>query len=585
MVRFRNILTLLGGLAWAAILVRAQSVTAHFEPEIISVGEVGTYVVAFENMKLSAMPGLNPPQTKGLRVLGVNPSTRQNTSIINGRVSSQVQLLWTVSAAEEGTFTVPEQSVMIGSQRFTVPAATLRVVPSNERDEGLFRFVWDVSDKTYYVGEAIPAFLKLYVRADLRSEPSNLNIPDADGIVTSPEQNPEVVREQIEGVTYNVVYWSRILTPIRPGTYPLEASIEMVYEDPASARRTRDFFFNRPSTIRKLLLAPTHELTVREVPTEGRPEGFNGAVGNFESSAQLGAKTVSAGEPVTLRLTLQGSGSFDRIAPPEIPDSPSWRVYPPKVSFEPSDALGFKGKKTFEYLLIPADESVEATPPIAFAAFDPYAETFTDLSIEAQPITVTPAVDGGSAVSFAQNPAPTESSPLARPANTWRAFRADLGTLQDGVQPVVRRPVFWIVQGVLALVALLWGFLRWRRQRLADDEFYARRVSASKTVRKWLKEAETAASAGQADVFFAAAQRTVQEAVGRSFPRSRKAESLTLAEIEIELEKQNLPPERRAEVASLFHAGDALRYAGLAADAATLREHHRKLEDIVRSLR
>jgi len=584
--KLTQLLGLLGLLALAAGL-RAQSVNAGFQPEIIGVGEVGTYTVVLENFDLQGgVPRVNPPRVTGLKVLGLNPGTSQRTQYINGRMSSQVSLTWQVAAAAEGTYTVPSQPIVVGGRSYQIPPATLRVVPSNERNDGLFKLEWDVSDKTYYVGEAIPAFLKLYIRGDVRDPNlANLSVNVPDGLISSEDQPPEQSRERIDGVTYIRVTWTRTVTPIRPEDFTLEATATLEYQDPNSRRRSLDPFRMFSAGERKLVMAPDATIHVEEIPTDGRPEGFNGAVGNFETRTELESDSVAAGEPVTLQFIIEGTGNFDRIAAPEIPETEQWRIYPPKVSFEPGDAVGFKGTKTFEYLLIPADESVTETPAIPFASFDPYREVFEELSAQPLAIEVTPAPEGGNAVSFTQTPTAAETNAPKRPANTWRPFRADLGKLQDGVQPVVTKPSFLIVQGVLALAALALAGFRWQRRRLVDDEAYARKVTASKTVRRWLKEAETAAQAGKAEEFHSAAQRTVQEAVGRHFPRSRRAESLTLSEIETKLVELDLAAEHREAVAALFQAGDALRYAGLATDSAALRESHTRLEAFLRALR
>lgn len=578
----RKFIWIFSVLGFIAGTLGAQSISARFNPEIIAVGEVGTYEVSLDNFDLNSLPSVNPPNVRGLQVLDQNPSTSRSTSIMNGRVSSQFSLTWQVAAAKEGTYTVPAQSIVVNRKSYTIPAKTIRVIPVNQKEIGLFRLNWDLSQKTCYVGEAIPVLLKLYVRADLRGNPQNLSIRLDDGLVSSPDHDPEVVREQIDGVTYNVVYWSRLLTPIRPDTYSLFASIEMLYEDPSGSRRSTDFFFRQVATLRKLIVAPEETLAVQEVPKIGRLEGFNGAVGNFESSVKLKKDTVQAGEPVTLTLTLSGSGNFDRVAAPEIAENPQWRVYPPKVSFSPSDSIGFQGTKTFEYLLIPTDESVVATPSIKWAAFDPYRGAFSDLSIASLPVTVTPAPEATATLNFA-----TGIPGILQPARSesWRPFHADLGRLVPGVRPILRQPIFWLVQGIAGLFAAAIWFWRWRQERLVSDESYARRVSSSKTVRHWLKEAETKATEGNAEAFFAAAQRTVQEAVGRHFTGSHKAESLTLSEIEAQLVKLGTEEKHRTEVTNLFQAGDALRYAGLSQEANALNEHQKRLEDLIRAIR
>jgi len=55
---------------------------------------------------------------------------------------------------------------------------------------------------------------------------------------------------------------------------------------------------------------------VLELPVAGRPAGFSGAVGKFEVGSELSAAKCTAGDPLTLRLEVTGTGSFDRVNSP-----------------------------------------------------------------------------------------------------------------------------------------------------------------------------------------------------------------------------------------------------------------------------
>ena len=46
--------------------------------------------------------------------------------------------------------------------------------------------------------------------------------------------------------------------------------------------------------------AKAQNITVRPLPTEGQPDNFNGAVGEFSMSAKASALEVTVGDPVTI---------------------------------------------------------------------------------------------------------------------------------------------------------------------------------------------------------------------------------------------------------------------------------------------
>ncbi|MCP2848858.1 hypothetical protein, partial [Salmonella enterica] len=49
---------------------------------------------------------------------------------------------------------------------------------------------------------------------------------------------------------------------------------------------------------------------VRELPEDGKPEGFSGAVGNFSYKAELSKDQVKANDAVTIKLTVTGKGNI-----------------------------------------------------------------------------------------------------------------------------------------------------------------------------------------------------------------------------------------------------------------------------------
>lgn len=577
---------------WAAALLLllsslglvAQTVTVELEPEVLKVGTAGRYTLSLRDLNVQSLPNLQAPVAKGLKVVNLQPGVSQRTSIINGRRSSQIDLSWQIIPLHTGTVTIPGQTLDIGGTTYTVPEKSLRVLPESEAERTRFRFVWDLPKKDFFVGEAIPAFLKAYVRNDLRAARPNPSWELGDGIIAKAAEEPNIVSEEINGVSYTVAVWPIILTPIRPDTFTLEATTSIAFEDPANPVYVNDLFRRRLAQDNKVLVTPPTKMTVREVPPEGRLPGFNGAIGDFSISAQTDLTTINAGEPLTLDIILQGTGNFERIAAPEIAGADGWRTYPPKVSFEAGDSLEYSGKKIFSYLLIPVDESIVETPAITFASFNAYSRTYKDLSVKPIPVTVKPAPEGTVSIGFT-TPGGGFGSPASRPPNTWRPFKAELGTLSDGVRPIFQKTPFIALQLLFFLVFALWGGWKWRQRKFLQDEGFARRISASKAVRQSLKKAHDAATKGDTEGFYLAAQMTIREAMSRHLTRSQRTGSLTMMEIDAILDQQRVAPELKADVAGLFREAEAMRYAGNTGLAgSSLTDALAKLEKTIRAL-
>lgn len=574
-----------------AIHVLAQDIRAEagFEPSVLSAGQRTSYQIVLVNPP--SVPSLAPPEVNGLEFDDSPFMGRQSqTNIINGRVQSVelVTFTWRVSVTKEGTYTVPAQRVSLGGTDVVVPEAKLRVVPQSENEKSAMRLEWKLPDRELYVGEALPASLQLYVRQGVQVGASG-NSPlqkIGDGFTFKAfEDFKNSHQEVVNEIPYTVYEAAGIITPIRAGELNLRAVLSVSYTDPYSNTRVATDFFGMRRQIRQERDLSTEErsFTVVEPPNEGRLPGFNGAIGEFKTSALLGTTTVRAGEPLTLTFSLTGKGNFDRISAPEIADTDDWRVYPPKVNFSDQGTLGISGTKSFEYLLIPRSEAVTATPTISFAAFNPEKQTYQDLSAAPKEITVTPApLSDAEATIYAQVGGSDEAAASSR---VLRPNRADLGPTSRRIVPVFLEPTFLGSQGVIALAFALVFFWQKRRHRLEHDELYARRIVGSRSVRNWTRKAQEAAVAKDPVAFYGAAQRALQESVGRQFPRRRKAESLTASEIDEVLQRNQISETTRGVVAEIFNTGDALRYAGTsAAGGEIIVRHAEKLTETLRDL-
>ena len=70
----------------------------------------------------------------------------------------------------------------------------------------------------------------------------------------------------------------------------------------------------------------------RRSASGGRPAGLPGAVGQFAMSTTVDKKTTRTNEPVSLKITISGTGNIKLLESPvpEIP--PDFEQYPPKVT-------------------------------------------------------------------------------------------------------------------------------------------------------------------------------------------------------------------------------------------------------------
>ena len=132
-------------------------------------------------------------------------------------------------------------------------------------------------------------------------------------------------------------------------------------------------------------------MTVNALPTEDRPAEFSGAVGTFKISSDISSATAAAGDPLTLRMHVTGTGNFDRVDSAMLEHVEHWKTYPPTSSFKSADLLGFKGEKVFEQPVIASASGAQVLPALTFAYFDPAARRYETLRTSPLSVVISPS--------------------------------------------------------------------------------------------------------------------------------------------------------------------------------------------------
>lgn len=153
-------------------------------------------------------------------------------------------------------------------------------------------------------------------------------------------------------------------------TFPLQPTLNFQH-----LTRERTFFgtttFQSPD---RTPVAPV-TVSVRPVPTEGRPRDFSGQVGQFQLGMLAQPQEVAVGDLVTLRMTLSGTGRLESAPCPTLAPDPQFKVYPARPV-----ADGRPGERVFEQVVIPQSTNAVATPAAHFVFFDPLVAQFRTVS-------------------------------------------------------------------------------------------------------------------------------------------------------------------------------------------------------------
>jgi hypothetical protein len=560
------------------------SVDASIEPSQITLGESARLTYTTSGRGTLSVP---LPVVSGLEFRVVGQSSR--FEFVNGVSISSTSTIIRVTADEAGVFTIPGPTPKS-------PPLVLRVNPSNGAGPSLsnpaapglnplnsgaleangIRLTPDgsayvrleVPKHELYVGESVPAEIQVGMRDGFASSINGLpKLNSSDFTLNSLSFQPERSAKVIDGKPFTVYSWHSLLSAIKPGSYSLTFEAPVTVRIRTQPRRDSilddllgDPFMQNlfgPSVTKNLTVtSPGAAFTVLPLPSEGKPADFGGAVGSFKISTDVSSATNTAGDPLTLRMHVNGSGTFDRVQSTMLAADAEWKTYQSKSSFNQADPTGFRGEKTFEQPIIATKPGVQTIPALSFSYFDPGTRHYETAKSAPLRVTVSPsAADSAAAPPPLANAA--ANAPGAAAAKDRSGLRPDhpaASARSDSLVPVYLRPPFLGVQSVLALLfAGGWVALRRRARNARDLQRHRERVRRAAASQQ-LQQMAAASGAGNTALFFNSARGALQQVL--SLDWQMEPEQVTTGEVEA-----RLGPEDQA-IRQLFALTDEANYSG-----------------------
>lgn len=511
--------------------------------------------------------------------------TSRQFEMHNLTTTSSTVYIYTILPLKPGTFTIPPQTIRVGSSSLHTPALKLNVSdspnrstrsnqtaqPANTNQLAFAELI--VPKKSAFVGEIVPAEIRLGF--DPRAHPKLIDGPEisGQGFTAQKLQQGGENLETINGRTYDVVTFKTAIAAARAGKFdlgPVKAKVQVLTPRGPGTRRSRspfdlfnlddpfsDPFFSDPfgqfGERREVEInSEPIAFEVKPLPANA-PASFSGAIGNFTMTTEAKPKSVQVGDPITVTSTISGRGNFDRVNAPTVEDEQGWHKYPPSSKFKQDDEVGISGTKTFEMVLSP-NEKKQSIPLLAFSYFDPVKERY--MTLHSDQIAIT--VQGGAAPapSVAAQPAsPTSATTSAVPAKPQDILYqlTERGRVQS-FTPLYVRPIFWTAQ-LIPLLALL-GLAGWKARQARIGNREARRIAALQH-----EAAELMRKLRRNDVspreYYAEASRAVR--VKAALARNSDPNTI---DAETAADTFGLNGDSRERLKRLFEQSDELQYSG-----------------------
>ena len=373
-------------------------------PGVVEVGE--QFRLSFSLNKQGEE--LQLPTLKGFELLaGPSMSTSMSTTIINGKVTTNSEFIYTyvLQATEEGEYTIEPATITVDGKQLKSNSLTIKVVKGSgnvqqnqqsggrsetqaatsiKNDDIFLRL--EVSRGSLYVGESLVATLKIYTRVGV-SQFGRSKFPPFDGFLAEEVKTPQNIefrREEYNGQVYDVgVLQQTILFPQHAGTLTIAPfELECIVRQRLSRSRSffDDFFDSNYRNVRVMTKSKPVNITVKNLPEQGKPLGFSGAVGNLTMSTSISADTLNTNDALTYKVIFKGTGNLKLIEAPKLNLPPDFEVYDPKATKDiQTTTKGTGGTVTFEYLIIPRFGGDYTIPAVETSFFNPSTGTYKQL--------------------------------------------------------------------------------------------------------------------------------------------------------------------------------------------------------------
>ena len=487
-----------------------------------------------------------PPTIEGLEVMaGPSSAVSTNIQMVNGDFTRTETTTYTyvLQGFTAGLHTISAAQVTVGGKSYSTRPVTIEVVgdagqggggeqgqdgqqgqgsaagtaspPEVSADDIFIRAV--ASRNEVYKGEPVVVTLKLYSRVQYFGLDALDKVPSFNGLwqqdISPADANSTQQRQTVNNRVYNT--WTLkeyLLYPQQSGRLtidPFEASISVQYQVQSTPRNIFDAMMGGTATqsVRKKIASPPVNLDVREWPG-GAPEGFDGAVGEFQLSATPPASAMNANTSGTYTLRLSGTGNFPLIRAPKLSFPDSFEQYNVTTSDNTRHTRGgTSGYREFSYPFIPRSDGFYTIPALEFSYFDPRQGRYVTLSSNEASIEV--AVDSTAVHSPGVGAGGGLVSGISR--EDLKVFGQDIRFIKRGganLRPKGRAGLFMWSPLYLSLIALILvlfavGFVVLRRYvRNMQSDRFVRSKRANKVALRRFRAAEASMKHGDKHGFY-----------------------------------------------------------------------------------
>jgi len=520
-----------------------------------------------------------PPDFSGFQKI-MGPSTSQEYSYINGRVSSKFVYGYILQPIKTGKLKIGSASVKIDGKSYKTQPVSITVTKgqnTNRQNSGVpitggpknnnvtvkdkvdnALLVAELTKTNPYVNEAVGLVYKLYIPHNYgvvnyketgQPQFNGFWAQDVDKNIAGPYEG------QINGKPY--IYYilrKKLLFPQQSGKLtvkPLTLQIDLqvpVY---------RNFFGMRVPDYevqRVRLTSGKKVLQVKDLPKDGQPIDFSGAVGNFDFKTNIDKNQVKTGDPINISVQVLGTGNLKLFDLPKLKAPDGLEVYDPKHTEQIQTTFaGNRGLVKDDYIIVPNNPGKYIIPGMRFVYFDPKTGKY----VTKTPTDIVLFVTGEANQSKAENQTQNNDNAGRQNAVDFRFIKDDVNYISKKQKAFYASKLFYTLIGLAFLLAFMaFGYRKYLSNKVYDAA-YEQQKKNKNLAAKFLKEAKKAM--GDKETFYARLEKALH-----NFLKARlqiDTTEMTRQNIRKKLLENGVNQEKINQLLDLLNRCDMARYA------------------------
>ena len=457
-----------------------------------------------------------PPNFKNFRIVS-GPSQSISQSWINGKASFSQSYSYIIKPLNKGEFIIPHATINLNNEILKSNPIKVIVldpveIPKDPNDPNYIaqqnvHLVAEISKSNPYVGEGIYVEYRLYVSQNISvSDFSFTESPQYNGFWN---QDIKIRGLNAKNGTYNgeqyryVVLQKALLIPTKSGKLTIDPiKMDIVIGVPTG----RGDFFGNPivRNVTKSFASAKKFIQSKALPIEGKPESFNGAVGDFNFVVNSSKNILKSNESATVSVKVTGNGNLKLFELPEIKTPSELEVFTPEQKEKITiNSRGIKGSVTKNYTVVPQFKGKYKIPSTEFSYFDLKENKYVSLNSEDLFVEV---LEGKELVTNSDMDSTTKKEIIVTGDN-FRYIQTN-STFHQAIQSDFYTSKLYYLLLVLPLLFIPVGIAIARKNKARSNDVLGNRLrKADRLAKKYLSEAKK--QLGTKEAFYVALEKAL----------------------------------------------------------------------------